>query len=88
MLQFEMSSARHGANLVTDDKALLKEQVEALSGECVAALEALGEDRAMPAPGQCASSRLMRHTHHGSISVSTRKMSSDASSRSASSDGS
>ena len=39
------SAARDRAELVTDDKAGLKEQLEALSGERIAALEALGEDR-------------------------------------------
>ena len=39
------SRARDRAEFVTDDKAALKEQLEALTGERVAALEALGEDR-------------------------------------------
>ena len=46
MLYVEISSARDRAELVTDDKAGLKEQLEALSGERIAALEAFGEDRA------------------------------------------
>ena len=46
MLYVEISRARDRAELVTDDKAGLKEQLEALSGERIAALEALGEDRA------------------------------------------
>ena len=46
MLYVEMSRARDRAELVTDDKAGLREQSEALTGERIAALEALGEDRA------------------------------------------
>ena len=46
MLYVEISRARDRAELVTDDKAGLKEQLEALSGERIAALEALGGDRA------------------------------------------
>ena len=46
MLYVEISRARDRAELVTDDKAALKEQLEALTGERIAALEALGEDRA------------------------------------------
>ena len=45
MLYVEVSRARDRAELVTDDKAGRKEQLEALSGERIAALEALGEDR-------------------------------------------
>ena len=43
MLYVEISRARDRAELVTDDRAGLKEQLEALSGERIAALEALGE---------------------------------------------
>ena len=46
MLYVEISRARDRAELVTEDKAALKEQLEALSGERIAALEALGESRA------------------------------------------
>ena len=46
MLYVEISRARDRAELVTDDRAGLKEQLEALTGERIAALEALGEDRA------------------------------------------
>ena len=46
MLFVEISRARDRAELVTDDRAGLKEQLEALTGERIAALEALGEDRA------------------------------------------
>ena len=46
MLYVEISRARDRAELVTDDKAGLKEQLEALTGERIAALEALGADRA------------------------------------------
>ena len=46
MLYVEISRARDRAELVTDDKAALKEQLEALSGERIAALEALGETEA------------------------------------------
>ena len=44
MLYFEISRARDGAELVIDDKAGLKKQVEARSGERIATHEALGED--------------------------------------------
>ncbi len=46
MLYVEISRARDRAELVTDDKAALKEQLEALTGERIAALEALGEAKA------------------------------------------
>ena len=46
MLYVEISRARDRAELVTDDKAGLKEQIEALTGERIAALEALGEEKA------------------------------------------
>ena len=46
MLYVEISRARDRAELVTDDKAALGEQLQALTGERIAALEALGEDRA------------------------------------------
>ena len=46
MLYVEISRARDRAELVTDDKAGLKEQLEALSGERIAALEAVGEEKA------------------------------------------
>ena len=46
MLYVEISRARDCAELVTDDKAALKEQLEALTGERIAALEAVGEDKA------------------------------------------
>ena len=42
----EISRARDRAELVTDDRAALKEQLEAATGERIAALEAVGEDRA------------------------------------------
>ena len=46
MLYVEISRARDRAELVTDDKATLKEQLEALTGEQIAALEALGDGKA------------------------------------------
>jgi len=46
MLYVEISRARDRAELVTDDKAALKEQIEALTGERIAALEALGDGKA------------------------------------------
>ena len=46
MLYVEISRARDRAELVTDDKAALKEQLEALTGERISALEALGADGA------------------------------------------
>ena len=46
MLYVEISRARDRAELVTDDKAALKEQLQALTGERIAALEALGESKA------------------------------------------
>ena len=42
MLYVEISRARDRAELVTDDKAGLREQLQALTGERIAALEALG----------------------------------------------
>ena len=45
-LYVEISRARERAELVTDDRAALKEQLEAVTGERIAALEAVGEDRA------------------------------------------
>ncbi len=46
MLYVEISRARDRAEFVTDDKAALREQLEALTGERFAALEAVGQDRA------------------------------------------
>ena len=46
MLYVEISRARDRAELVTDDKEALKEQLQALTGERIAALEALGEAKA------------------------------------------
>ena len=45
MLYVEISRARDRAELVTDDKAGLKEQLETLTGKRIAALEALGEGK-------------------------------------------
>ena len=42
----EISRARDRAEFVTDDKAALKEQLEAASGERIAALEAVEPERA------------------------------------------
>ncbi len=42
----EISRARDRAELVTDDRAALKEQLEAVTGERIAALEALEPDKA------------------------------------------
>ena len=42
----EISRARDRAELVTDDKAALKEQLEAVTGERIAALEAVEPDKA------------------------------------------
>ena len=46
MLYVEISRARDRAELVTDDKAALAEQLQALTGERMAALEAVGEEKA------------------------------------------
>ena len=46
MLYVEISRARDRAELVTDDKAALREQIQALTGERIAALEALGDGKA------------------------------------------
>ena len=46
MLYVEISRARDRAELVTDDKAALREQLLELTGERIAALEAVGADRA------------------------------------------
>ena len=45
MLYVEISRARDRAELVTDDKAALREQLQALTGERIAALEALGDGK-------------------------------------------
>ena len=45
MLYVEISRARDRAEFVTDDKAGLKEQFEGLTGERIAALEVLGEEK-------------------------------------------
>ena len=42
----EISRARDRAELVTDDRAALKEQLEAATGERIAALEAVGVEKA------------------------------------------
>ena len=42
----EISRARDRAELVTDDRAALKERLEAATGERIAALEAVGEEKA------------------------------------------
>ena len=46
MLYVEISRARDRAELVTDDKAALREQIQALTGERITALEALGDGKA------------------------------------------
>ena len=46
MLYVEISRARDRAELVTDDKAALREQLQALTGERIAALEAVGDGKA------------------------------------------
>ena len=58
MLYVEISRARDRAELVTDDKAALKEQLEALTGERIAALEAVGEEKAKAPEGGKVSERL------------------------------
>ena len=45
MLYVEISRARDRAELVTDDKAALREQLQALTGERIAALEAVGDGK-------------------------------------------
>ncbi len=45
MLYVEISRARDRAELVTDDKSALREQLQALTGERIAALEALGDGK-------------------------------------------
>ncbi len=40
----EISRARDSAELVTDDRAALKERIEAATGERIAALQALGSE--------------------------------------------
>ena len=46
MLYVEISRARDRAELVTDDRVGLKEQLEAFTGERIAALEAVGDEKA------------------------------------------
>ena len=53
MLYVEISRARDRAELVTDDKQALREQLQALTGERIAALEAIGEAKA-PEAGKAA----------------------------------
>ena len=48
----EISRARDRAELVTDDKAVLKEQLEAATGERIAALEAVEPERAKGREGE------------------------------------
>ena len=50
MLYVEISRARDRAELVTDDKAALREQIQALTGERIAALEALLGDGKAKSP--------------------------------------
>ena len=45
MLYVEISRARDRAALVTDDKAALQEQIQALTAERIAALEVVGEEK-------------------------------------------
>ena len=45
-LYVEISRARDRAELVTDDKTALRERLEMVTGERIAALEAVGEDKA------------------------------------------
>ena len=45
MLYVEISRARDRAELVTDDKAALREQIQALTGERIAALEAVEPEK-------------------------------------------
>ena len=46
ILYVEISRARDRAELVTEDKAALREQLQALTGERIAALEAVGDGKA------------------------------------------
>ena len=48
----EISRARDRAELVTDDRAVLKEQLEAITGEWIAALEAVEPERAEGQDGE------------------------------------
>ena len=52
MLYVDISRARDRAELVTDDKAALREQIQALTGERIAALEAVGESEGEGARGR------------------------------------
>ena len=58
MLYVEISRARDRAELVTDDKAALREQLLELTGERIAALEAVGEEKAKALEGGKVSERL------------------------------
>ena len=51
MLYVEIGRAHNRAELVTDDKAALKEQLLALTGERIAALEAVGHEKAKAPEG-------------------------------------
>ena len=48
-LHLKISRACHRAELVTDDRGALQERLEAVTGERVAALEAIEPERGMPA---------------------------------------
>ena len=49
MLYVEISRARDRAELVTDDREALRETLQAVTGERIAALEAVGAEKAKPA---------------------------------------
>ena len=58
-LYVEISRARDRAELVTDDKAALRERLEAVTGERIAALEAVEPERAKGQEGEPGAGRDM-----------------------------
>ena len=64
----ELSRARDKAELVTDDKAALKEQLEAATGERIAALEAVESDKAKGRDGGLDASRSTGRESEGAVS--------------------
>ncbi len=64
----EISRARDRAELVTDDRAALKEQLEAATGERIAALEAVGPEKAKGQEAGLEAGRSARRESGASVS--------------------
>ena len=77
-----ISRARDRAELVTDDKAALRETLEAVTGDRIAALEAVGEDKTKAREGGADASKETGRESGEPVSwVSTGKISSCLTSR-------